>query len=110
MIGIAETAEQDERNDWGLPPVSADVPYNRGNVHQAVDNSVNKPMPWVVLVAIVACSMAGVALGLSIGAKDTANESKRIAERETRLQRLELDEMKVALQTQGIKVHEGSTP
>ena len=34
----------------------------------------------------------------------------RIAERESRLQRLEVDEMKVALQVQGIKVHEGSTP
>lgn len=34
----------------------------------------------------------------------------RIAERESRLQRLEVDEMKVALQMQGIKVHEGSTP
>lgn len=33
-----------------------------------------------------------------------------IAERESRLQRLEVDEMKVALQVQGIKVHEGSTP
>ena len=34
----------------------------------------------------------------------------RIAERESRLQRLEVDEMKVALQVQGIKIHEGSTP
>lgn len=34
----------------------------------------------------------------------------RIAERESRLQRLEVDEMKIALQVQGIKVHEGSTP
>lgn len=33
-----------------------------------------------------------------------------IAEREARLQRLEVDEMKVALQTQGIKIHEGSSP
>lgn len=34
----------------------------------------------------------------------------RIAERESRLQRLEVDEMKVALQVQGIKTHEGSKP
>lgn len=110
MSGLAQPAELDERNDWGLPPVSADVPYNRGNVNQQVDQSVNKALPWVVLVAIVACSMSGIALGLAIGAHNSATEAKRIAERETRLQRLELDEMKVALQTQGIKVHEGSTP
>ena len=77
-----------------------------------IDNSqgkrTNDALPWVVIaiVATVACSMAGVALGLSIGSRDTANR----AERETRLQRLEVDELKVALQVQGIKIHEGSTP
>jgi hypothetical protein len=59
-------------------------------------------MPWLIMVGII----AGVSLGLSIGSRDTANK----AERETRLQRLEVDELKVALQVQGIKIHEGSTP
>lgn len=44
--------------------------------------------------------------GVSVYAATKAS----IAERESRLQRLEVDEMKVALQVQGIKVHEGSTP
>lgn len=110
MSVIAKTEDDDERNEWGLPPVVTDAPNNRGAISQQVDNSVNKALPWVVLVAIVSCSMAGAAIGLSVGARDTANEAKRLADRETRLQRLELDEVKVALQTQGIKVHEGSTP
>jgi hypothetical protein len=101
-------AASEDRNDWGFPAngVTAHVPVNAGNFRQDVDNSVNKTMPWVVLVAIVSCSMGGAALGISIGSRDTANRS----ERESRLQRLEIDEMKVALQVQGIKVHEGSTP
>jgi hypothetical protein len=101
------SAEEDTRNEYGIPfDVGAHVPDNQGYFNQAVDNSVNKALPWVVLVAVVACSLGGVGLGLGIGARDTANR----AEREARLQRLEIDEMKVALKTQGIKVHEGSTP
>lgn len=111
MSAVAiEEADDDERNDWGLPPVTAEASNNRGNFHQAVDQSVNKALPWVVLVAIVSCTMGGLALGISIGARDDALEAKRIADRESRLLRLELDEVKVALQTQGLKVHEGSTP
>jgi hypothetical protein len=75
-----------------------------------IDNSQrrNDALPWVVIaiVATVACSMAGVSLGISIGARDAAS----IAERESRLQRLEVDELKIALQVQGIKVHEGVSP
>lgn len=46
----------------------------------------------------------------SIGASTYAAITGGIAERESRLQRLEVDEMKVALATQGIKVHEGASP
>ena len=79
---------------------------DRSSISSHVENNINKPMPWVVLIGII----AGISLGLSIGARDDAIEAKRIAERETRLQRLEVDELKVALQTQGIKVHEGVNP
>jgi hypothetical protein len=104
-------ADVDVRNEWGLPAIEVTA-QERANQTTQIDasNRKNDALPWVVLVAIVACSMAGAAIGLSIGARDTANEAKRIADRETRLQRLELDEVKVALQTQGIEVHEGSTP
>lgn len=103
-------AETDDRNEYGLPiEVTAHVGAAQSTL---IDNSnrKNDALPWVVLVAIVSCSMAGAALGISIGARDDALEAKRIADRESRLQRLEIDELKVALQTQGIKVHEGSTP
>src|SRR5690349_5598848 len=66
------------------------------------DNSTNKPMPWLVLCGII----SGMSLGLAIGARDNGLK----AERETRLMRLEVDELKVALQVQGIKIHEGSSP
>jgi hypothetical protein len=98
-------ADADERNDWGFPPIEVTA-HERANQTTNVDQSVNKTLPWVVLVAIVACSLGGAALGISIGARDTANRS----ERESRLQRLEIDEMKVALQVQGIKTHEGVKP
>ena len=82
----------------------------KSSISSTVNNSrnINQALPWVVIaiVATVACSMAGVSLGLAIGSRDTANR----AERESRLQRLEVDEMKVALQVQGIKIHEGSSP
>lgn len=101
----------DERNEYGLPAIEVTAHLGAAQSTQ-IDNSnrKNDALPWVVLVAIVSCSMAGAALGISIGARDDALEAKRIADRESRLQRLELDEVKVALQTQGIKVHEGSTP
>lgn len=66
----------------------------------------NKLVGVFVVVALLAIGVAFLALGLSIGARDTAKQS----ERESRLQRLEVDEMKVALQIQGIKTHEGSSP
>jgi hypothetical protein len=58
----------------------------------------------VVQALIVGVSIAALGFGV-YGAV-----LGRIAERESRLQRLEVDEMKVALQVQGIKIHEGSTP
>jgi hypothetical protein len=104
-------ADVDTRNEWGLPQIEVNAqPLAAQHTQIDASNRKNDALPWVVLVAIFSCSMAGAAIGLSIGARDTANEAKRIADRETRLQRLELDEVKVALQTQGIKVHEGSTP
>jgi hypothetical protein len=51
-----------------------------------------------------------VAVVLFSGVATFAAVKASIAERESRLQRLEVDEMKVALQVQGIKVHEGTTP
>jgi len=82
------------------------------HVDQSVNKRTNDALPWVIIaiVAVVACSMSGIALGLSIGARDTANQAKYLAERETRLQRLEVDELKVALKVQGISTHEGSSP
>ena len=38
------------------------------------------------------------------------DDAKARIDRETRLLRLEIDELKVAIATQGIKIHEGSSP
>ncbi len=100
-------ADDDARNEWGLPQIEVSAsPLAAQHTQIDASNRKNDALPWVVLVAIVSCSLGGVGLGLGIGARDVANK----AERESRLQRLEIDEMKVALQTQGIKIHEGSTP
>lgn len=48
MIGIAKTTDDGERrNAEGFPIVEANVPANRGNFHQEVDQSSNKALPWV---------------------------------------------------------------
>lgn len=57
---------------------------------------------------VQAILVLGVLVAIGLGVYGAIKGS--IAERESRLQRLEVDEMKVALQVQGIKVHEGSTP
>ncbi len=61
MIGIAKTADEEARNEYGLP-VTANVPANRGNFHQAVDNSVNKALPWVAF----AWGLAFLAIGMIV--------------------------------------------
>lgn len=66
----------------------------------------NKLVAVMIVLAVIAISLASISLGLSIGAKETAARS----EREARLQRLETDELKVALSVQGIKTHEGFSP
>lgn len=83
--------------------ISSDVGYQGASVIQ-VESS--KLVGLLVVLSLLAIAGASFAVGLALGAKDEA----RKAERETRLQRLEVDELKVALQTQGIKIHEGSTP
>lgn len=90
---------------------STAIPYSIGGDTGSQAASViqiesNKLVGVFVVLALLAVGGAALAIGLSIGARDTAKQS----ERESRLQRLEIDEMKVALQTQGIKIHEGSTP
>jgi uncharacterized protein HemX len=77
------------------------------------DHSTSSPKAQVHIVyamseTIQAILVLGVILAIGLGTYGAVKGS--IAERESRLQRLEVDEMKVALQVQGIKVHEGSTP
>lgn len=61
----------------------------------------NKLVGLLVVVGLIAVLLASVALGLSIGARDLASK----AERETRLQRLETDELRAALSRAGISTH-----
>ncbi len=55
-----------------------------------------------LIIAFVGIALAGIGLGLSISARDTATR----AERESRLQRLETDELRAALSRAGIKTHD----
>jgi hypothetical protein len=45
-FGIAKTADEDERNEYGLPPVSVTA-QERAYQTTHVDQSVNKALPWV---------------------------------------------------------------
>lgn len=78
-------------------------PYVDGRSASVIQIESNKLMPWLFLV----CVLAGVSIGLSALAVSLANK----AERESRLQRLETDEMKVALSIHGISTHHpGDSP
>ena|SRR5687768_2574970 len=55
-----------------------------------------------LFIAFAALTLGGIGLGLSISARDTAAR----AERESRLQRLEVDELRAALARAGIRVHD----
>lgn len=72
--------------------------------HYSPSASIVYAMSPVVQAILV----LGVIVAIGIATYGAVKGS--IAERESRLQRLEVDEMKVALQVQGIKIHEGSTP
>ena len=60
-----------------------------------------KLIPVALALVCVSMCIAGVAIGLSLNAIDNAHR----AERETRLQRLETDELKAAVVRSGIKIH-----
>ncbi len=109
---LLEEFEPEKRNSYGLPS----IPHNSGNVYSPVDNSVNKSLPWMVLIAVVSCSMAGFAIALSIGARDVALRAEKTARdqddnldkkvlREARLLQLEIDEQGAALNRAGISLH-----
>lgn len=55
-----------------------------------------------LIIAFIGLTLAGIGVGLSIGARDTAQR----AERESRLQRLEVDELRAAIARAGISTHE----
>jgi len=59
-----------------------------------------------LIIAFIGLTLAGVGVGLSMGARDTAQRAERISERESRLQRLEIDELRAAIARAGIKVHD----
>lgn len=78
-------------------------PYVTERSASVIQIESNKLMPWLFLV----CMLSGVSIGLSALAVNLANK----AERESRLQRLETDEMKVALSIHGISTHQdGDSP
>lgn len=112
--------------DNDVPPVAGLEVHGTGHSTKQetnIDKSTGKRInfndwgPYVVICALV----AGIALGMSIGARDTANsarlqidnavsESKRIAEREARLVQVQLDDLKSQLRTQGFKIENHEIP
>lgn len=62
----------------------------------------NKIAGLVVIISLMAILLGALAVGLSIGSRDMAIK----AERESRLQRLETDELRAALSRAGIRTHD----
>jgi len=104
---------------WG-PGVGANV---SGQGAQVIQIESNKAVPIAMVVLSIAVTLAALAFGLSLGARDAAlnSEARMRAEiarmdslilreqnridRETRLQRLETDELKSAFLNAGFKTH-----
>jgi len=114
MIGIAATAEEDDRNEYGMP-VTANVPANRGNFHQSVDQSVNKALPWVVFSwflsggSIIGPVLMALLLPQIIDAKVKAGvaaseERARTAEVNARIALDKVEDFRAKLAEKGIKV------
>jgi len=94
-----------DTQSWGDVPMGFHAESKERSA-QVIQVESSKLLLPVIFIALIACLLSGAAIGLSVGARDTANNALKIAERETRLQRLETDELKVALKAQGIKIHE----
>lgn len=58
MIGVAKTAEDDERNEYGLPAIEVTA-HERANQTTNVDQSVNKALPYVAWSWL----LSGLAIG-----------------------------------------------
>lgn len=102
------------------PSVGANV---SGQGAQVIQIESNKAVPIAVAIVAVALTLAALAFGFAVGAKDQAlNTEARMArelarmeqlmlrdqqriDRETRLQRLETDELKAAFLNAGLKTH-----
>lgn len=60
MTSIANTVEADERNEFGLPPISVTA-HEKANQHTEIDNSnrKNDALPWVAISWL----LSGIAVG-----------------------------------------------
>jgi hypothetical protein len=45
-----------------VPTPAVHVPNNKGNFHQQVDNSINKPLPWI----FISISFGALGLGMAV--------------------------------------------
>lgn len=65
MIGIAKTVDEDERNDWGFPPVEVTAHEHAVQTARvAVDNSSRKndALPWVLVAGVIGAMALGMAV------------------------------------------------
>jgi hypothetical protein len=91
-------------SDMNYPQGARMSPYvdrQSASINQTYVES-SKLVHAALVVAFIGLTLAGIGFGLSIGARDTAQR----AERESRLQRLEVDEMRAALSRAGISTHD----
>jgi hypothetical protein len=111
MIGVAKTAQDEERNDYGLPFVAAEAPDNRGNFHQHVE--LNKALPWIAFSwflsggAIVGLILLALLLPEVIDSRvakelAAAKADMHLAETNALLAKDRTDKMAAALEARGL--------
>lgn len=75
----------------------------RANAYMVVESS--KFAPVLVALACVSMLTSGIAVGLSVWSMNSYDRSYKELERENRLLQLKVDDMRVALNSQGIKTN-----
>ncbi len=103
MSAVEDFEDTEIRDQWGNPPLVKIAAAERAtmnaktetNIDNRRDNSINKPLPWMVLLAII----ASLALGFAISSRSEAVK----AERETRMLEYYLLELDAKFINAGLK-------
>lgn len=86
---------------------------SKAEVNSHNDHSTNKPLPWLVLIAVVFCTLSGISIGMQIKAESVieakiaaaiapANEVARTASMNAKLAEDRANKMAAMLEARGL--------